>query len=248
MKFLFGFFYFIIFYKKSLCIIEKNENYELLLENYNAGLFVFHDKNKELPILSAETFVNITQNYALLEISQEFYNPLEETIETEYYLPMNLGNLFYKFEVFIENKTILGQIMEKNKILDFYNEKYKIHNRNIHYSSLGLHALDFMKIYIGKLKSNQKIKIKYYLIKSPLNIAFNQVKEFIFDSFYFPKHNSTLGKMNITQKDFDFEWKINLKLNLDFPINILKCISHDNCEVSIDGNNFSFFLVNFEFQ
>ncbi len=103
-----------------------------------------------LPLKNIKYKVNIENNLAKVELSQYYENTFDYKIETNYYFPISPDATFDSFKAIIDDKTLIGEVKDKTKAKEEYQENLEAGN-TVAYSDFDPNSPDIMNLKIGNL-------------------------------------------------------------------------------------------------
>ena len=193
-----------LLYKKEETNI--NELYEALLVHKDLDKFLMQIKNKIKEEENKDAVyisVEVNEIFSKTEVTQNFINVLDKSIELSIIFPLNKKINLIKFEISIDDKTIVSKILPKDKAEEKYNDT--IASGDLGFISRYQDDYNSYSVNIGNIKPNQQVKLKSFFIEmlssKELSFEFNIMENY--PIFYYKTFN----------KD-----EINKKINAVFTI------------------------------
>ena len=177
-------------YEKSIydSLYEKeetkiNELYESLLIHQDLDKFLLQIKNKIKEEENKEAVhiaVEVNEIYSKTEVTQNFINVLDKSIELSIIFPINKKINLIKFEVSIDDTTIISKILPKDKAEEKYNDA--IASGDVGFISRYNNDCNSYSVNIGNIKPKQQVKLKSFFIEivssKDLSFAFNIMENY----------------------------------------------------------------------
>ena len=117
-------------------------------------------KFSQLNLTQHDVRAEIRNQAAQVEVSQEFYNSSNRTVEGTYYFPLPKGSAVSDFKMYLDGKVLSGELLDKEKARKIYED---IVRRNIDPALLEYidYRLFSAKIFPIPPKKKRKIVLKY---------------------------------------------------------------------------------------
>lgn len=112
---------------------------------------------------SGSVLENSNNVFVEVFLKQEFENDSDKLIAANYYSPLPLGAIVFEFKVEINDKVLVGKVLEKEQAEKYYNDAVKKGNVA---SLLTQESAKQFKLSLGNIEGNAKIKVELkYLIE-----------------------------------------------------------------------------------
>ena len=189
----------------------------------------------DLPKLSTRAFVE--GSYAQIEFIQTYKNPHDEPIETEFLFPRTDSSIFHKFEAVFRDKTVTGQIFEKEEAKQMYKESLE-QGHTAAYSERNANTPDIMKILVGNISGGESVEIKFSIIE-PLDLVANKLwsltlpvvltERYTLSSSHLERQSDDIAQItNVQMEDSKYkEWYVYVEVKANSPFEIISNPSHN---------------------
>jgi von Willebrand factor A domain-containing protein 5 len=181
-----------------------------------------------IPLKNINIKVKIQENIARVEIEQEYYNDSPYNYDCDYYFPISESSVFDSFEAKTGNKTVKGQIKEKEQAREEFTRAVS-EGRTAALSEI-TKTKDIMKVNIGNFLSGDMLSLKYSYIEM-LDVAQSKFWRLIVFStltpLYSPLNFTSPPIVTVRPDDKTYKWNIQTEISTRYPISELRVPSHE---------------------
>ena len=199
-----------------------------------SGLMTAKGSNTELQITDHSVSVTIEDGYAITTVENQFYNPSNQDLEAIYEFPVPKGAMVAEFTLWIDNKEVIGEVVEKERAKKLY-ESEKAAGRDVGLTEKK--SFYRFESSVSPVRAQQSTKTRLvYLQTADVQGGIGR--------YVYPLEDGGTDqeKINFWNTNSTVHGKFNFDLNLrsGFPVDALRAPAHPHAQISnTDAQNWA---------